>query len=486
MRRNRRKRINRQRQEKKRAFRKKALIFTAVVAAVTAVDLLYVKLMDGRFYHHTTLNGYSVSGMTAAEAVEYLKKPYNELTLRIDEQGETVLNIPFDEIGYAVDEQALLSAVEELIDRQSTFVYPGLLFGDRYGARVPFTVDETAFSSAVCADSLTKPRVATTDATLVEQDGNFVIQPEVYGTDFADSDLQALVKEAIDKQLSDGSADTTVTVEIPESIYYVPAITQDDPDLADTIALYQRYCNAEITYTFGEVTEVLDWNTIRDWILPDPPDNPIDTEAVYNYVYALAAEYDTYSLPRTFESTNRGTMTIEYNSYGYEIDIDQEAAQLIADIEANTATTREPIYYHEGYNRNGKDDLNGTYVEVDLSNQYLWFYKYGSLVVESPIVSGLPTEERATHEGVFTIPYKQSPANLVGQGGGPGETWDVEVQYWMPFDDGQGLHDATWQYSFGGTVYQTNGSHGCINLPLDVAAAIYNEMEENVCILIYS
>ncbi len=62
MRRNRRKRINRQRLEKKRAFRKKALIFTAVVAAVTAVDLLYVKLMDDRFYHHTTLNGYSVSG----------------------------------------------------------------------------------------------------------------------------------------------------------------------------------------------------------------------------------------------------------------------------------------------------------------------------------------------------------------------------------------------------------------------------------------
>lgn len=486
MRWNRRKRMNQRKLEKQRAFRKKALIFTATVAAVTAVDLLYVKLMDGRFYHHTTLNGYSVSGMTAAEAVEHLKEPYNALTLRIDEQGETVLNVPFDDIGYAVDEEALAKAVEELIGRQSTFVYPGLIFGDRYGAIVPFTVDETAFSSTVCADSLSKPRVITTDATLVEQDGTFVIQPEVYGTDFADSDLQVLVKETIDKQLSSGSADTNVSVEIPESIYRVPVITQDDPDLEDTIQLYQRYCNAEITYTFGEVTETLDWNTIRDWILPDSPDDPIDEEAVYNYVYALAAEYDTYSLPRTFESTNRGTMTIEYNSYGYEIDIDGEAAQLKADIAANTATTREPVYYHQGYNRNGKDDLNGTYVEVDLSSQYLWFYKNGSLVVESPIISGLPTEERATHEGVFTIPYKQSPANLVGQGGGAGETWDVEVQYWMPFDDGQGLHDATWQYNFGGTTYQYAGSHGCINLPLDVAAAIYYEMEENVCILIYS
>ncbi|EET62527.1 hypothetical protein BRYFOR_05562 [Marvinbryantia formatexigens DSM 14469] len=486
MRRNRRKRINRQKLEKRRSFRKKALIFLTAVVAVTAADLLYVNLMDGRFYHHTTLNGYSVSGMTAEEVVEYLKEPYNSLMLRIDEQGETVLQAPFDEIGYQVDEQALLKAVEDLIKRQSAFVYPGLLFGDRYGARVPFTVDEETFSSAVCADSLTKPRVTTTDATLVEQDGGFVIQPEVYGTDFEDSDLQALVKEAIDEQLSGGSADTTVTVEIPESIYRVPSVTQDDPDLADTLALYQRYCDAEITYTFGDVTEVLGWDTIRDWILPDSPDDPIDEEAIYNYVYALAGEYDTYGLPRTFESTNRGTMTIAYNNYGYEIDIEGEVAQLKADIAANTATTREPVYYHSGYNRNGKDDLNGTYVEVDLSNQYLWFYKHGGLVVESAIVSGLPTEDRATHEGVFTIPYKQSPANLVGQGGGPGESWDVEVEYWMPFDDGQGLHDATWQSSFGGNVYQYAGSHGCINLPLDVAAAIYYEMEEDVAILIYS
>lgn len=486
MRWNRRKRIMQQKRKKQRALQKKALVLVTVAAAVTAADLLYVKLMDGRFYHHTTLNGYSVSGMTAEEAVEYLKKPYNELTLSIDEQGENVLNIPFDEIGYEVDEQALLKAVGELIEHQSTFVYPGLLLGDRYGTRVPFTVDEEAFSSAVCADNLSKPRVITTDAALVEQDGSFVIQPEVYGTDFADSDLQALTKETIDKQLSGSSANTIVSVEIPESIYRIPAVTQDDPDLLDTMKLYQQYCDAEITYTFGEVTEVLDWNTIRDWILPDSPDDPIDEGAVYNYVYALASEYDTYSLPRTFESTNRGTMTIEYNSYGYEIDIDGEAAQLKTDIAANTSTTREPVYYRTGYSRNGKDDLNGTYVEVDLSSQYLWFYKHGYLVAEGPIVSGLPTEERATHEGVFTIPYKQSPANLVGQGGGPGESWDVEVQYWMPFDDGQGLHDATWQSSFGGNTYQYAGSHGCINLSLDLAAAIYYEMEENVAILIYS
>ena len=105
--------------------------------------------------------------------------------------------------------------------------------------------------------------------------------------------------------------------------------------------------------------------------------------------------------------------------------------------------------------------------------------------MESDVVSGLPTEKRETAQGAFAIPYKQSPANLVGQGGGPGESWDVMVQYWMPFHDGQGLHDASWQSVFGGNVYTYAGSQGCVNLPPDVAAIVYEYMEENVAVILY-
>ncbi len=485
MRWSRRKRINKQKAEKHRIRRKRVLIAAAVVAAFAAADVAYIKLMDGRFYHHTVLNGFNVSGKTADEAAAILEGPYNSYDLRLDEQGTEVLHTSFSEIGYQVDAQAIRADIQKLIDSQSWFAYAGLIAGSDYSMTVPFAVDEAVFDQAVCSERFTVPRVTTTDAMLVEENGSYVIQPEVYGTDFENADLQKLVKETIDKDLAAGISGTTVSMDVPESIYRQPKIKQDDPDLERELGIYQQYCNAKITYEFGSKTEVLDWNTIRDWILMDQDGAPLDEEAVYNYVYDLAEKYDTYSIPRTFESTYRGTMTIEYNSYGYQIDIDGEAYQLMDDIYANTAVSREPVYAHRGYSRDGMDDLNGTYVEVDLSNQYLWFYKNGNLVVESPIISGLPTPERETHEGVFTIPYKASPYNLKGGGGGAGETWDVEVQYWMPFDDGQGLHDASWQGYFGGDTYKIAGSHGCINLPVDVAAAIYYEMEENVCILIY-
>ena len=46
----------------------------------------------------------------------------------------------------------------------------------------------------------------------------------------------------------------------------------------------------------------------------------------------------------------------------------------------------------------------------------------------------------------------------------------------MPFDRNViGLHDATWQSSFGGTLYKDGyGSHGCVNLPYSAAQSLYN------------
>ena len=55
----------------------------------------------------------------------------------------------------------------------------------------------------------------------------------------------------------------------------------------------------------------------------------------------------------------------------------------------------------------------------------------------------------------------------------------------MPFNGGIGLHDANWRSKFGGTIYQTNGSHGCINLPPDQAKIIYETIDKGYPILLY-
>ena len=61
------------------------------------------------------------------------------------------------------------------------------------------------------------------------------------------------------------------------------------------------------------------------------------------------------------------------------------------------------------------------------------------------------------------------------------ETW---VNYWMPVTyTGIGLHDLN-RSAYGGDIYINNGSHGCINLPLDVAKKIYDKVTINSPVMI--
>ena len=58
----------------------------------------------------------------------------------------------------------------------------------------------------------------------------------------------------------------------------------------------------------------------------------------------------------------------------------------------------------------------------------------------------------------------------------PGDSYETPVTYWMPFNGGIGFHDAAWRESFGGVIFQSSGSHGCINMPLDMAALMYENI----------
>ena len=97
------------------------------------------------------------------------------------------------------------------------------------------------------------------------------------------------------------------------------------------------------------------------------------------------------------------------------------------------------------------------------------------------MVTGFPSPDRETITGVFPLAYKKSPDILIGEN----DSYRTEVQYWMPFYEGQGLHDATWQSSFGGSTYLVSGSHGCVNLSLGAAAFIYENIEPGMAIVLY-
>lgn len=217
---------------------------------------------------------------------------------------------------------------------------------------------------------------------------------------------------------------------------------------------------------------------IRNWLTVNGTSVGINEGKATEYVKKLAASYDTAYKAKSLKTSYGKTVSITGGSYGYKINQAKEAATLVSLIKNGEQTSREPEYSQKGASRTG-NDYGNTYVEINLTAQHLYFYVKGKLVVQADFVSGNAAKGWSTPAGAYSITYKQRNATLKGQG------YATPVSYWMPFNGGIGLHDANWRKTFGGTIYKTNGSHGCVNLPPAVAKTIYENISAGDPVLCY-
>ena len=292
-------------------------------------------------------------------------------------------------------------------------------------------------------------------------------------------------KKTLEAEFQDQLLTGEVKIDLNQQAYKQPSVKASKElkkELKSLNGQLKKYRKATITYTFGNTTETLDSKTVNSWISIQGTKIIIDQEQAGTFISQLANKYNTIYVPRTFHTSMGTDVTVEDNEYGYRIDQSGELSQLLSDLKSGKNVVREPVYSSKGMQRNGTDDLAGSYIEVSLDAQHLWLYKDGGLVTETDIVSGAPTEERHTYTGAWPIAYKASPFTLTSDAYG----YDIKVKYWMPFVYGQGLHDAPWQSAFGGNRYKTgNGSHGCINLPEEEAVIIYENIDGGYPIIIY-
>lgn len=259
-------------------------------------------------------------------------------------------------------------------------------------------------------------------------------------------------------------------------------VIEEDEEIKEMISRLETYLKAEVTYEFGPHYEKLGQDTIRSWIVFDDENFTLslDESRIYDYVAQFAATYDTYNKPRYFQTYDGSYVTVFGGSgYGWMMDQYSEVMALKEWISQGQTGTKSPVFAQEAASWENCD-LGYNYVEVDLTYQYVCMYIGGSRIVESPCVSGdLTLTDRTTPEGTYTLYYKQSPATLVGA------DYVQPVEYWMPFNGGIGLHDATWRSAFGGDIYVSDGSHGCINLPLYAAQTIYENIYAGMPIICY-
>ena len=124
-------------------------------------------------------------------------------------------------------------------------------------------------------------------------------------------------------------------------------------------------------------------------------------------------------------------------------------------------------------------DETGTFIEISIDQQHMWFYENGNLIVDTPVVTGNDDGDCNTPTGSYAIQSREVQMTLVG------EDYESYVDYWLGFNGGIGIHDASWRDDFGGDIYQGNGSHGCVNTPFDKVKTIYEHVEVGTPVYVY-
>ena len=124
-------------------------------------------------------------------------------------------------------------------------------------------------------------------------------------------------------------------------------------------------------------------------------------------------------------------------------------------------------------------DETGTFIEISIDQQHMWFYENGNLIVDTPVVTGNDDGDCNTPTGSYAIQSREVQMTLVG------EDYESYVDYWLGFNGGIGIHDASWRDDFGGDIYQGNGSHGCVNTPFDKVQIIFEHVEVGTPVYVY-
>jgi lipoprotein-anchoring transpeptidase ErfK/SrfK len=111
------------------------------------------------------------------------------------------------------------------------------------------------------------------------------------------------------------------------------------------------------------------------------------------------------------------------------------------------------------------------FVKVSLKAQHLWTCSRTRLVEQTPITSGMTGEYTETPTGTFHIQGRDRNTVLTLN---TGKQYDVK--YWIPFQAPlYGFHDSSWQdFPYGSAQYRTDGSHGCVHMPLKAIAFLYS------------
>ena len=443
---------------------KKKLLLTVLSALTLSLAATIGAFADesdtSKLVSGTKINGVGVGGLTPDEAKARIEGFYaGEYTLNIKEKGGKEESIKGSDIGYQV---TVSGSIQNILDSQNaTGRVAGPSGENTHTMEVSAQYNEEALNNKISNLSCISGGsiVTTKDASIsaYEEGKEFTIVPAVQGNDVDPEKTKQVITAVVRAGSRELSLEET-------GCYRTVGVWESDENLKALCAAMNSRRTKQLRYVFGDASEVLSGETMASWITGSSNGQvTLDQEKVAAFVANLAATYDTAGKTRTFT----GVTGAEYQltgPYGWKIDQAGEIAALTELIQSGSAwqdgdsADREPVYSQSAVSRTG-GDWGNTYVQVDLGGQHVYMVKDGTVVWDAPCVTGNVSKDYTTPAGIYSLTYKEKDRILRGKKLDNGKyEYESHVDYWMPFNGGIGLHDASWRSKFGGTIYQTSGN----------------------------
>lgn len=452
-----------------------SMIAGALIGLVALVYLLGCVYYYDRFWPNTKIGDANLSNMTEADAVSTLDQVSRSRTVAVSGQGVS-FTLTGGTAGLEINSS---SAVKTALNDNACWQWPFQVFAahdetDALSSSFDLDLLRSAIESSV--SSFNASASDPIDATLYfdESSNRYEINPGSLGTKLDIDSIMETVQTAL-AQRNPYAALTSVNL-VHQSV------KADDPYLItkrDTANAYLS-CSLDLTLN-GTLVASVNPSVVKDWItFGEDGTAALDEAQLVTWVDGVESLVDSVGSTRTYTRPNDGQVfTVSRGNYGW-----------ISDGEALEDLVRNAVYSStvgsseiptkqsaSAYNPGGADWAGSSWIDVDLGEQYVrYFDPDGNVLWESACVSGA-YGVHDTPLGVYSIYNKALDQTLLGNiipETGKRE-YETPVSYWIPFNDGVGLHDANWQPDFGGSMYMSGyGSHGCINLPTSAAAELYS------------
>jgi hypothetical protein len=450
-------------------------VIKGVIIALCTLLVLYggmtVYFMS-HYYFGSEINCINVSGKTVDAVEALMESELQDYTLTLKKRGGEIEQIKAADVGLRYTSY---EAFKKLKDSQNPFSWVIACF-DAKASKIEVGVSYDAkqlkekIDNLSCFDNyrIIEPQ----NPTFQYIENRYVIVDEIPGNKVDKDILYYHVAKALLSKKAEIDLEAI-------NCYIKPQYNSEAPKILKVKDTLNKYSSAKITYTIGNSNEILDGSSINTWLVVNQDfEVMVDDKKVQEYIDTLSEKYDTTGRTRSFITSSGETVQVGGGDFGRTINKVKEAESLISDIKEGRRIMKEPVYSQTVFSH-GNSDIADTYVEIDMNKQHIWFYKNGSLIVDGDIVTGNVKAGHRTPKGVYSLKYKVKNAVLRGPG------YAAPVTFWMPFNGGIGIHDANWRSKFGGSIYKTDGSHGCINCPYKVAKEIYNNIEIGTPVICY-